>query len=80
MGWNELDQLKEAKTQEANLYRISLRAELLPLLEDESSHFKKLLTRTVTSRSYYMGKDPSDVAFTEGYRTFARELLKLCDG
>lgn len=79
MGWNELEQEKSTRLKEVQEHRKALRSELHQLLEDDKSHFKQLLVRTLTSRSYYMGKDPSDVAFTEGYRTFARELLKLCD-
>lgn len=75
MGWHELEQTKKDRIDEILAVKKAIRSELAPLLNTPNSQFIKFLTRAVESRSYYMGRCAEDVAYTEGYRSFARELL-----
>lgn len=80
MGWHELEQKQRASANEVLELKRAVSAELSPLLSKQSSPLRKHLISILGRSSYYMGRSYEEVAYAEGYRALARELLHKIEG
>lgn len=79
MGWNEMDgkgqdtdKVARAKEEEA-----ALRGQVRKALGEPTTPLYRYLDALVRGQSYAPGRPVEDVAFAEGQRALARQLMKL---
>lgn len=81
MAWSEFDpkpeKTEEMKSQREDAYRVLATAASKAVSVDGQEPLKKFLVGKANGISYRPGAQPAEVAFEEGQRSLALQILKL---
>jgi len=79
VGWGDLENAGRdvGKEGQAKQEQTALRAQVHKALGEPNSPMQRYLEAVVRGQSYAPGRTPEDVAYAEGQRSMARQLLKL---
>jgi len=81
MGWHNLEDTKKTSSPEKaareDAYRVLAAAASKALSGDSQEPLNKFLRSKANSISYRAGATPAEVAFEEGQRSLALQILKL---